>query len=237
MNWARRSSQPELLDDDGIPDADLVQNLRELNRINTLLGGHCITRNGLKNLLAGYSGSEPVRIAEIGCGGGDNLRIISQLLDQIGIPYALTGIDLKAGCIAFAKAHSGIPPERVTWLCSDYAAVPFPENKRPHILFSSLFCHHFASETLVAQVRWLAQNSQLGFFINDLHRHPLAYHSIRLLTRVFSKSYLVRNDAPVSVLRSFRKADWQDIFRKAALPQPVVSWQWAFRYLVIHHSV
>jgi 2-polyprenyl-3-methyl-5-hydroxy-6-metoxy-1,4-benzoquinol methylase len=237
MNWNRRSFQKELLDGDGIPEADLAQNLRELNRINTLLGGHRITLTGLKPFLAGHSGTEPIRIAEIGCGGGDNLRVISQMLDRLEIRYELIGIDLKAECIAFANAHAGIAPERVTWLCSDYTQVQFPDTRRPHVLFSSLFCHHFTSEALVAQMRWLAQNSLSGFFINDLHRHPLAYHSIRLLTRVFSKSYLVRHDAPVSVLRSFRKSDWRAIFQKAGLPQPTISWQWAFRYLVRYPQV
>ena len=232
MNWASRCNQKELLDGDDIPFADLAQNLRELDVINTRLGGHRITLRGLQALLP-KDFPETLHVAEIGCGGGDNLRVISRFLQEKNIPFRLTGIDLKPECIEYARVHSGIPEPLVDWMCSDYEAVDFRETGRPHILFSSLFCHHFSDEALVVQMQWMHQNSQLGFFINDLHRHPLAYQSIKTLTRLFSKSYLVKNDAPLSVLRAFRRADWIAIFRKSGLPPPQIRWEWAFRYLVI----
>jgi hypothetical protein len=43
MSFAIRSYQKELLDGDDIPFADMEVNLKELNTINTLLGGHNIT--------------------------------------------------------------------------------------------------------------------------------------------------------------------------------------------------
>ncbi|MCH5683887.1 hypothetical protein LWM68_06210 [Niabella sp. W65] len=70
-------------------------------------------------------------------------------------------------------------------------------------------------------------------FINDLHRHTLAWWSIKILTAIFSRSYLVKNDAPVSVLRGFRKREWQQLFKKAGI-EATVSWQWAFRYLILY---
>lgn len=232
MNWAQRCGKKELLDGDDIPFADLAQNLLELDSINTRLGGHRITLRGLKALLPTQF-PEILHIVEIGCGGGDNLRVIARFLQAQKIPFRLSGIDLKKECIDYARAHSGIPETAVSWICSDYQTVDFKETGRPHILFSSLFCHHFGEAALVKQMQWMTANSQLGFFINDLHRHPLAYHSIKILTRLFSKSYLVKNDAPLSVLRAFRRADWTEIFRKSGLSQPQIEWCWAFRHLVI----
>jgi hypothetical protein len=81
-------------------------------------------------------------------------------------------------------------------------------------------------------LQWMHRNSTHGFFINDLHRHPLAYYSISLLTRLFSKSYLVKNDAPISVLRGFTRDDWKRIFRDAGLDNYSCHWRWAFRWLV-----
>ncbi len=232
MNWGTRSSEAELLDGDGIPFSDLAQNLRELDVINTRLGGHRITLRGLKALLPKDFG-EILHVAEIGCGGGDNLRVVANFLEKEGIPFRLSGIDLKRDCIDYARANSGIPAQSVAWICSDYQKADFGISGKPHIVFSSLFCHHFSEAALIHQMLWMQQNSQLGFFINDLHRHPLAYHSIKTLTRLFSKSYLVKNDAPLSVLRAFRRADWGQIFRKSGLSQPLIQWRWAFRYLVI----
>ena len=235
MNGRLRSAEPELLDRPGIPFVDLARNLRELDVINTLLVGHRITLKGLRKLL-GKNTHTPVHIAEIGCGGGDNLRVIHRYLLAQGCPHRLTGIDLKPECIEYAQAHSGIGPGAVEWICSPYETVCFPETAQPDIIFCSLFCHHFPDAELVSQLHWLQANSRLGFFINDLQRHPVAYYSIRQLTRLFSRSYLVKNDAPLSVLRGFRKAEWQRLFRTAGLPSPEITWQWAFRHLVVFRN-
>ena len=77
---------------------------------------------------------------------------------------------------------------------------------------------------------------ELGFFINDLHRHFLAYHSIRLLTRAFSKSRLVKNDAPISVTRGFSRIDWSNILAAAGLEDYELRWKWAFRWLLTYRK-
>jgi hypothetical protein len=105
-------------------------------------------------------------------------------------------------------------------------------DEKPHIIFSSLFCHHFKDEELVFMLRWMQGNTSTGFFINDLHRHPLAYHSIKLLTGIFSKSHMVKNDAPLSVQRGFVRRDWERFFKAAGLSHYKCSWKWAFRWLV-----
>ena len=46
-----RSQQKELLDAENIPTADLFQNLKELDTINTLLGGYDITFSALKKII------------------------------------------------------------------------------------------------------------------------------------------------------------------------------------------
>ena len=86
---------------------------------------------------------------------------------------------------------------------------------------------------MVDQLKWMKENSRLGFFINDLHRHPLAYYSIKFLTQLFSKSKLVKNDAPLSVARGFKKEDWDWLINQTGLKSISVKWKWAFRYLIV----
>jgi ubiquinone/menaquinone biosynthesis C-methylase UbiE len=167
-------------------------------------------------------------VVEIGCGGGDNLRTIRNWAEKIHLPVRLKGIDINPDCIAYAKQQKR--NRGIQFITSDYKEVSFEQ--KPDIIFSSLFCHHFSEDDLVYMLKWMRENSQLGFFINDLHRHWLAYYSIKFLTRLFSKSYLVKNDAPLSVQRGFKRNEWNLIFEQAGVSKFNCKWRWAFRWLI-----
>jgi hypothetical protein len=51
MDLSSRSELKELLDRDDIPFAAIEKNMRELDTINTWLGGHAITLAGFRRLL------------------------------------------------------------------------------------------------------------------------------------------------------------------------------------------
>lgn len=230
VDFSKRSSQKELLDRDDIPFADIEKNMQELDVINTWLGGHAISQKGLKQLIGNH---KQVRICEIGCGGGDNLRVLSRWCQRHGIEAGVIGIDNNVHCVAVARQRwTG---DNAEWVCADYREMSFAD-RRPNIIFSSLFCHHFTDAELVDQLRWMERNAGMGWFINDLQRHPLAYYSIRLLTAVLSRSYLVRNDAPLSVLRGFSRAEWSRLLTAAGMGDCAVGWEWAFRWLVTNRK-
>jgi 2-polyprenyl-3-methyl-5-hydroxy-6-metoxy-1,4-benzoquinol methylase len=225
-DFKRRSLKKEILDQSDIPFKDIERNLKELEWINSHLGGHAVTINGLKNLMGDR---KVISVCEIGCGGGDNLNAIDQYCKKNNVDVSFTAIDINKDCIAYAKAN--VISQKVDFIVSDYSVVHFQKAK-PDIIFSSLFCHHFTDDQLVQMLVWMNENASVGFFINDLHRHPLAYHFIKITSKIFSKSYLVKNDAPLSVLRGFKKIEWKQLLRKAGLENASVKWRWAFRYLV-----
>jgi 2-polyprenyl-3-methyl-5-hydroxy-6-metoxy-1,4-benzoquinol methylase len=230
INLTNRSYKKELLDNDGIPFADIQQNMKELNTINKYLGGHKITIAGVHALIAKHHSTDPICICEIGCGGGDNLKAINDYCISKNIPVNFIGIDIKPECIAFARQQ--YPGLDSTWVTSDYKHADLGEHK-PDIIFSSLFCHHFTEPELITMLQWMKINTSTGFFINDLQRHTMAYYSIKWITKFFSRSYLVKNDAPLSVARGFRKEEWNEIFKTAGINNFFIKWKWAFRYLVI----
>jgi 2-polyprenyl-3-methyl-5-hydroxy-6-metoxy-1,4-benzoquinol methylase len=226
LSLKNRSYTKELLDADDIPFEDIKKNLQELNAINTLLGGHKITIDGIK----AFAKKDAITICEVGCGGGDNLQAIEHWHKKNNSKAnTYIGIDLKDTCILFAEQQYN---KLATWITSDYALVNF-ENNKPDVIFSSLFCHHFTEDELVKLLQWKKQNSKQGFFINDLQRNTVAYYLIKWLTKIFSNSYLVKNDAAISVTRGFHKKEWEAIFTKAGITNYSIEWKWAFRYLII----
>jgi 2-polyprenyl-3-methyl-5-hydroxy-6-metoxy-1,4-benzoquinol methylase len=162
--------------------------MQELNVINTLLVGHAITINGVKQILVEkeFKSNNSLLICEIGCGGGDNLNAIYKALKR-KLHLQMIGVDIKGACLLSAKKKYPLLP--ANWIENSYEKTTF--RQQPDIIFSSLFCHHFSDEALVYQLKWMYENATIGFFINDLHRHPLAYYSIKWLTKLFSKSYLI----------------------------------------------
>jgi len=228
--FKQRSDKKEILDEAGVPFEDIRRNMLELETINRKLGGHYITLAGLSTLVKKRVATEHLHIVEIGCGGGDNLRVIETWCKRKGLSVQLTGVDINADCIRFAQSRE--ENKGISFTCLPYHEAHFSEP--PSIIFSSLFCHHFSNGQLVFMLNWMKEKAALGFFINDLHRHPLAYYSISLLTRLFSKSRLVKNDAPLSVLRGFVKKEWVCLLEAAEVGRYSLKWKWAFRWLIIH---
>ena len=227
MDLSARSYQKEWLDRDDIPFDAIERNMHELDLINTWLGGHRITLLGLKEFI---TDKKKITICEIGCGGGDNLVAISKWCKKKNIEVAFVGIDINPHCIAVAKSRFSDSNSR--FITSDYRSVQF-ENEMCDVVFSSLFCHHFENEDLISMLRWMGKNSRLGFFINDLHRHIMAYHSIAILTKCFSKSRMVIHDPPISVSRGFIRNEWIALLEKANINEYAVTWKWAFRWLIL----
>jgi len=50
---------------------------------------------------------------------------------------------------------------------------------------------------------------------------------------LFSKSYLVKNDAPLSVLRGFSGREWKQLLNNAGIDKFELKWKWAFRWLIV----
>jgi 2-polyprenyl-3-methyl-5-hydroxy-6-metoxy-1,4-benzoquinol methylase len=226
IDYRYRCYNKELLDGMDIPFKDIAENMKELEFINSYLGGHSITIEGFKKLTGS---TKNISVCEIGCGGGDNLNALGRFCKRNNIQARFTGIDINADCIEYAKRKSQI--DHPTFIVSDYRLADF--DSKPGIIFSSLFCHHFTDDELVEMLQWMKRHATAGFFINDLHRHPVAYNFIKFATKIFSGSYLVKNDAPLSVLRGFRKGEWQKILKNAGITNYAIQWKWAFRYLIM----
>ncbi len=224
-----RSNQKELLDQEEIPAGDLYQNLRELDFINHWLGGYAVSFAALKKIIPSGSAGKSYTLVDIGCGGGDTLKRISKWAKRTGLQLDLYGIDIKPVCIDYAR--SNVKSEQVRFICDDYRNF-FKHIPKADIIHACLFCHHLSENELVDLIRFALTNKST-LVINDLERNPLAYYSIKWLTRLFSRSYLVKNDAPLSVLRGFKKKEWKSIIEKSGAARYSVYNKWAFRHEVI----
>lgn len=227
--FAQRSTEKELMDDLNCSGEELNQTLRELKTINRWLGGNYVTTSGLAKIFKSYP-QDSYTVADIGCGGGDMIRVMHNWAESQKKEVKFTGIDANRNIIDLAAVRLADLP-KVTWKVQNVFEPEFSEEK-VDISTCTLFTHHFTDSELVGLLKSLQAKSHLGIVINDLHRHWFAYSSIKLLTRLFSKSEMVRHDASLSVLRSFSRSDWERILAQAGIADFTISWNWAFRWQV-----
>lgn len=224
--FKHRSQQKELLDNEYIPPQDLIVNLKELDFINRWLGGYSISFSAFGKVL---KKGQSFTLVDIGCGGGDTLKRISNWNRKAKFDIRLVGVDIKPVCIEYAIRNT--EGADIQFICDDYRNAG-KHMEKIDLLHASLFCHHLSENELVELVRYAIDMKSI-LIINDLERNPLAYFSIKLLTFLFSKSYLVKNDAPLSVLRGFKKKEWEYILDKAGAEYYSIRNKWAFRHEVI----
>lgn len=226
----QRSNEPELMDDHALSGEELRQNLYELEVINNWLGGHKVVLDALNRLTA-EPHSRPLRIVDIGCGGGDTLQSIARWARRKKIAVELIGVDANDFMVQYARqrcqAYPEINIEQHDVFSEAFAQQPYD------IAVCSLFCHHFTDAQLIQMFGQLHRQARRGVIINDLHRHWLAYYSIMYITRIFPSSRLVRNDAPLSVWRAFKRDELQQLVQQAGVQDYELRWMWAFRWQLL----
>lgn len=234
-NFSKRSESIEIMDDLQCAGEVVDQTLRELEVINKWLGGNQVTINGISKLLKDSNSSEEFTIVDVGCGGGDMLRLIDQWAKRKNKKVKVIGIDANPNIIAFAKNNlkdvSHIELNAIDIFSPEFQSI------KCDIVIGTLFFHHFSQQQLSSFFNSVKKQVSIGIVINDIHRHALAYHSIKMLTSLFSKSAMVKFDAPLSVLRAFTKNELKEILVKAGIIKYTIRWQWAFRWQVVISKV
>ena len=231
VSFSKRSTAIEIMDDLSYHDEIIFQTLRELDFINQWLGGNSVTLNALEKIGKEIPKNKETTIVDLGCGSGEMLRLIAQKANYKKRKIQLTGIDANLHIIGYAKRQStnfeNLHFEAINIFSNEFRRLTFD------IIIATLFFHHFSDEELVNLFTSMKKQAKVGIIVNDIHRHPLAYFFIKWLTSLFSKSSMVKFDAPLSVLRAFTRKELRLILYKSGIKDYELRWKWAFRWQLI----
>ncbi len=231
ISLAHRSEETEIMDDLNCYGEVVKQTLRELDFINQWLGGNEVTLSALRKVWLGIDQNEDLHIVDLGCGSGQMLRIISTLAKKQNRKVKLIGIDANPNIVEYAIDHSN-DFKNISFKPLDIFSKGFQKEKFD-IVMATLFFHHFSNERLVSFLSQLVKQTNKAVIVNDIHRHTFAFYSIKWLTHFFSKSNMVKYDAPLSVRRAFKRDELKSILKKAGIGNYQLKWKWAFRWQLI----
>lgn len=216
------------MDGDDVDQADFAACMVDLAIVNTVTFARGPTLAFVSEAMK--HGPEVPTILDVGFGAGDMLRSIAAMLRNQGRQARLIGIDLNPRS-APAAASMTSPGMEIEWRTGD--AFALSAHDMPDLVISSLVTHHMSDPEIVGFLRWMEATARRGWFVNDLHRHPVAWHGFRTMAAVAHWHRFVRHDGPLSVARSFRRADWERYLAQAGVGTDAkIRWRFPFRYCV-----
>ncbi len=231
QDFQRRSTQSELMDTKTVSFEEFHECFRQLEFINVCTFAYRPTKKWLLRMCGKIPADHTIFILDAGSGGGDMLRRIWKWSSNNGFKITMIGTDLNPWSKKSAEllTPNDVP---VSFETADIFSLNLAT--QPDFIISSLFTHHLNDEMLVKFILWMDQNAERGWFINDLHRHPVAYYFIKIITQIIPSNRLIRHDAPVSVARAFTRSDWNALLSKAGIVKERidVTWYFPFRYCV-----
>ena len=228
LDLRRRSTATEWMDTEEVTPSDFAACLADLATVNTVTLARLPTVAFMRRIARRHPG-RTIRVLDVGCGEGDMLRRLQRWSVRAGVSLELTGLDLNP--LGNEAARAATPPAmNIEYRTADVFGAGLGDYD---VILSSLFTHHLTDTQVAAFLHVMETHARLGWLINDLHRHPLAYHGFRALSAAAGWHRFVRHDGPVSVARSFVRADWERLLHRALLSRvATIRWHVPFRLCI-----
>lgn len=222
VDFTRRATAPELMDASDLPFDRYAAVLTDLAQINGMTRAATPTLRWLARTTRGMSS---FTLLDVGFGHGDMLRRIARWARAHNMHATLTGVDLNPRSEVVARAATPAS-DGITYCTGDAAAL----DVRPEIIVSSLVAHHMTDDELVEFLRWMDRTATCGWFVNDLHRHWVAWLGFRLLAVLMRWHPIVQHDGALSVRRAFTRVEWEQLLARAGIARNTVTIRWSFPF-------
>jgi ubiquinone/menaquinone biosynthesis C-methylase UbiE len=211
----RHSDAVELLDGPLDDPAALTGNLRDLRRINRLLGGVRLSADAIDALAAHR---EQLTVLDVGTGGADIPMALLARAEERGRGLAVVGIDSRPEVLAAAvvadPAVAATPGLELH--VGDGRSLPYADGSFD-VAHVSMVIHHLPPDEAILLLREMARVGRLGVVVNDLERSRLGWIGAWLMGHLLTRNRYTRQDAPLSVLRSYRADEMKALMRTAGL--------------------
>ncbi len=210
----------ELMDDPVESLAELEGNLRDIAFANAVF-------NGTAPVVRAVRASAATSVLDVGCGLADIPLALVRDADRRGAPLHVTCLDHSEQMLALARKATRDHPA-LDFVHGKGESLPYPDDAFD-VVMCSLALHHFEPTSAERLLRELRRVSKITPVLCDMYRSRLAYIGARVWTTVATRNRLTRNDAPLSVRRSYTPVEALALARGAGWVKPVLETSAFFR--------
>jgi 2-polyprenyl-3-methyl-5-hydroxy-6-metoxy-1,4-benzoquinol methylase len=198
----RNNDLEELMDDPACDPEALNRTYRRFSEVNRQLSqwGR-LYRQYLRPLLNEHP---KLHILDLGCGGGDVVRLIHRLAVQDGFQPKLTGADPDDRAIAFAQQHDA--PDSFTFLKKSSTQL-IQSGAAFDVVISNHVLHHLDPKQLRSFARDANVLSRKMVLFNDIYRNDWAYALFQIYTFGRFRNSFIRTDGLRSIRRSYTASE------------------------------
>ncbi len=230
---ARRLLTPEQIDDPSLDPTEHRAALFALARINRLTGIPSTLwlhiHRHIESAASTPSLDRPVRVLDIGTGGGDIPIALSQIAARGGFQLEVHGCDISPTALAHARAQAAAHHAPVEFWPLDPSREALPISC--DIAISNLLLHHLEDERITLLLQRLAEAGTHQFHC-DLRRCGGGLAMAWLGTRLISRCRMTHVDGPHSVRRALRPDEALGHAHSAGLNRAIVHRTWPARLIL-----
>jgi ubiquinone/menaquinone biosynthesis C-methylase UbiE len=220
----------ELMDAPIENQAELAQNFRDIERVNSMLGGTAVVIRHLSALVAGSS-STPVTVLDLATGSADIPVAVVRWARRNGFAVNVTATDNSPAILELARTQCASYPE-ISLAEVDARAVDLPDN-HVDVVLCSLALHHFGPDDAVRVLREMHRLGRRGFIVNDLRRGWVGFVAAWLASLVTTRNRLTRHDAPLSVRRAYTTSELASLLHLAGVDGATITTHPWFRMAAV----
>jgi len=222
---------PELMDDPLLDRGEHLKALQALHRINFLSYTAWQVSRRIASLLTLTPRTGPrLQIVDLACGGGDVTIALSHQLHSIGIHADILGIDKSPVAVEFANqmAHTR-RALGVRFISGDVVEEGCPPCD---IALSTLFLHHLSDDDSVRFLHSMHAGARVGGVVSDLLRSRRGLLLAMFVTKLLTRSHVVRIDGPLSVRAARTHRELQSLITLAGINRLTLSKVWPERLML-----
>lgn len=210
----KRSYKLERIDTGDYTVREYDDFLRDIRHINRFVGDISALKNSLLREIE-KKDLKTFSVLDVGAGSGELLRVVAEFARKSNRKTNLTGLELNERSAQAILEESKNYAE-ITAIRGDALNLPFDDDSFDYVI-CSLFTHHFTDENVIKILREMNRAARRGIYVIDLHRHKAAYFLYTKFLSLVIRSSLVREDGALSILRSFKPDELENLARNAGL--------------------